>query len=101
STATTSRNLNATNGIAFLSTDISGSFATAKASVVGGPQNGDSKAQSPDSQTSSEKGFGANKAKSEDSKASKGTEGASTPSASDSNGSGSSSQVSVAGAICV
>jgi hypothetical protein len=94
STATTGRNITSAGAMSFLSTMTSGSESFATASVVGAAQDNGS-GQSVDSTASSEQGFANSTATSKDANA-KGTEGASPPSASTSDG-----QVSVAAGIAI
>ncbi len=95
STATTARDITAAGAMSFLSTMNSGSATSAAASVMGGQQDDGSGTQSADKTTGSQEGFANSTAQQKDAKA-KGTQGATAPSASTSDGS-----VSVAGAIAV
>jgi hypothetical protein len=95
SLATTGRDLLTSGGAAaFVSSAISGSQSTAKASVAGGEQD-DGSSQNVNKKTGDQKSFADSTAKSKDAKA-KGTDGADAPSASTSDG-----PVSVAGAVAV
>ena len=94
--ATTGRDLLTSGGVAaFVSSAISGSQSIAKASVAGGEKDDNSGTQKVDNKTGSQKSFADTTAKGKNADA-KGTEGASAPSASTSDGS-----VSVAGAVAV
>jgi hypothetical protein len=96
SLATTGRDLLTIGGaVALMSSVISGSESTAKASVKGGEEDDGSGTQKVDNKTGSQESFADSEAKKKNPSA-KGTEGASAPSASTADGS-----VSVAGAVAV
>ena len=98
STATTGRSVTAGGTASFLSTTESGSAGSATASVTGAAQSGSSSSagQSPDQQTSSAMSYANSESAAQAKTSTKGTGGASAPTASTSQG-----EVSVAGAVAV